>query len=138
MLMSLVGEHETAQRGCSQQYAVVLGFLEAAQWTELSPGAWQWWGTLKAGEGGQAALETVELPVPPGIFGPIRVLEEDCRKPGRGACHSSFSRGRCQSAGGLCLRVHTRVCFLAAWTLPRSLSQRDRCARETPVTSHLT
>lgn len=42
----------------------MLGFPEAAQWTELSPAAWQGWGTLKAGEGGQAALETVELRVP--------------------------------------------------------------------------
>lgn len=56
--MSLVGERETAHRGCSQQYAVVLGFPEAVQWTKLSPGAWQRWGILHAGEVGQVALET--------------------------------------------------------------------------------
>lgn len=68
-------------------------------------------------------------------------LETGQRKLYRGAYHlssSSCGRGRCQSAGGLCLGVHTRVCLRAAWTLLRSLSQRDRCARETLVISHPT
>lgn len=47
---------------------------------------------------------------------------------------SSSGRGRYQSAGGFCLRVHTIACFCVAWTLERSLSQRDRCAKETTVT----
>lgn len=54
--------------------------------------------------------------------------------------HLSFScgRGRFQSAGGLCLEAHTRVCFCAAWTRACSLSQSDRCTNEILVTYCLT
>lgn len=45
----------------------------------------------------------------------VQVKEEPKSVKGRAAvaCHLSFScgRGRFQSAGGFCLKAHTRVCF---------------------------
>lgn len=66
----------------------------------------------------------------------LKQTEEAAQANGRDACHSSFScvRGRCQSGGGLCLGAHTRMCFRAARTRARSLSQRDCCANKTLVT----
>lgn len=135
---------------------MVSGILEAVWWVKLSFRAWQQQGTLNAGEGCASRAGDRRLCVPSSgssqgptkLLGPVTVLrvlrqphlnlETDQGKPFRSAHHWSFSscgRGRCQSAGGLCLRAHTSACFRAAWTLARSLSQRDRCAKETPVTS---
>lgn len=150
------GEYEPAQLGCSQQFGMVLGFLELCSGQNCLPQHSSSRATLNQVRGGQAGLDTLgsifharqKLPHTITMFGPVSPqscvptpLETERRKTCRSACHSSFSscgRGRCQSAGGLCLRVHTRACFRAAWTLARSLSQRDRCAKETLVTSHLT
>lgn len=57
-------EHETAQIGCSQQCAALLGFLEAVQWAKLSSRTWQQWGTLNPDECWASSVGDVELRVP--------------------------------------------------------------------------
>lgn len=95
--MSLVGEHETAQPGCSQQYAMVLGFPETVQWTKLSPRAWQQGGTLNAGEGWASSAGDVELHVPSQAEAPRYLLEYLGQAESLGPCNS-FTSNRLQEA----------------------------------------